>query len=115
MFLLFGLNVTYELGTLQIENAKATEAKIDEELKDLQATLANIEEVRPFDELTVRTSVTPPKCLWHANFIPLQVEEVGDAHPEIRKAVETMVTKGKWTVPGKLHAMRYLSLDLILM
>lgn len=30
------------------------------------------------------------------------MEEVGDAHPEIRKAVETMVVKGKWTVPGKL-------------
>ena len=37
-----------------MENAKATEAKIDEELKDLQATLANIEEVRPFEDLTVR-------------------------------------------------------------
>ena len=40
-----------------MENAKATEAKIDEELKDLQATLANIEEVRPFEELTVGLSL----------------------------------------------------------
>ena len=71
MFLSFGLNIRNELGTLQIENAKATEAKIDEELKDLQATLANIEEVRPFDELTVRTSATSLKCLWRAKYIPL--------------------------------------------
>ena len=38
---------------LQIANAKETESKIDEELKDLQATLSNIEDARPFDELTV--------------------------------------------------------------
>ncbi|KAH8118515.1 ATP synthase d subunit [Phellopilus nigrolimitatus] len=82
--------VTYDVGAhvnaieafeaKALENAKATEIKIDEELKDLQATLANIEEVRPFDELTVN--------------------DVGNAHPEITKAVETMVQKGKWTVPG---------------
>ena len=33
--------------------AKETEEKIDVELKELQATLANIEEARPFDQLTV--------------------------------------------------------------
>lgn len=38
---------------LQVANAKETESKIDEELKDLQATLSNIEDARPFDELTV--------------------------------------------------------------
>lgn len=32
----------------------------------------------------------------------LQVEEVGEAHPQIVKAVETMIKKGKWTVPGSL-------------
>jgi hypothetical protein len=31
-----------------------------------------------------------------------QVEEVGKAHPRILEAVETMIQKGKWTVPGKL-------------
>ncbi|KAF8665793.1 hypothetical protein AX16_000238 [Volvariella volvacea WC 439] len=63
-----------------VEKAKETEAKIDVELKELQATLANIEEARPFDELTT--------------------EEVGRAHPRITEAVETMLKKGKWTVPG---------------
>lgn len=33
--------------------------------------------------------------------MPPQVEEVGDAHPRIREAVENMVKKGKWTVPGE--------------
>lgn len=37
----------------QVEKAKETEAKIDVELKELQATLANIEQARPFEELTV--------------------------------------------------------------
>ncbi|KAF4574910.1 ATP synthase d subunit [Pleurotus pulmonarius] len=63
-----------------VEKAKETEAKIDIELKELQATLANIEEARPFEDLTV--------------------EDVGAAHPRIVEAVETMMKKGKWTVPG---------------
>ncbi|KAG5221830.1 subunit of the stator stalk of mitochondrial F1F0 ATP synthase [Salix suchowensis] len=65
---------------VRVEKAKETEAKIDIELKELQATLANIEEARPFEDLTV--------------------EDVGAAHPRIVEAVETMMKKGKWTVPG---------------
>lgn len=30
----------------------------------------------------------------------LQVTEVSKARPEITKAVETMLKKGKWSVPG---------------
>lgn len=60
--------------------AKETEEKIDIELQELQATLANIEDARPFDQLTT--------------------EDVAKAHPRIAEAVETMVKKGKWTVPG---------------
>ncbi|EPQ59517.1 mitochondrial ATP synthase [Gloeophyllum trabeum ATCC 11539] len=63
-----------------IAKAKETEEKIDSELKELQSTLANIEEARPFEDLTV--------------------EEVGQAHPRIVEAVENMLKKGKWTVPG---------------
>jgi len=39
---------------MQVDKAKATAAQIDVELKELQATLANIEEARPFEDLTVR-------------------------------------------------------------
>ncbi|KAG6900104.1 hypothetical protein C0993_002788 [Termitomyces sp. T159_Od127] len=63
-----------------VEKAKETEQKIDVELSELQATLANIEDARPFDQLTV--------------------EDVGKAHPRLIEVVETMVKKGKWTVPG---------------
>ena len=55
-----------------------------EELKDLNATLANIEEARPFEDLSV--------------------DDVGNAHPHIVKTVETMVKKGKWTVPGMFYS-----------
>jgi F-type H+-transporting ATPase subunit d len=34
-----------------------------------------------------------------------QVEDVGAAHPRITEAVETMIKKGKWTVPGTMSAM----------
>ena len=39
---------------MQIAKAKETEAQIDVELMDLQATLANIQDARPFEDLTVR-------------------------------------------------------------
>ncbi|KAI0662932.1 ATP synthase d subunit [Cubamyces menziesii] len=73
-----------------VAKAKETTEKIDAELKDLQATLANIEEARPFEDLTS--------------------EEVGKAHPRIVEAVETMLKKGKWTVPGYKEKFGDLSL-----
>jgi F-type H+-transporting ATPase subunit d len=42
--------------SLQVSRARETETKIDEELKELQATLANIEEARPFEDLTVSSA-----------------------------------------------------------
>ena len=77
--------------------AKETSDKIDEELKDLQATLANIEDARPFEDLTVRLCL-PDREL--NVIICSQTDEVGAAHPRILEAVETMVKNGKWTVPG---------------
>ncbi|KAF8495233.1 mitochondrial ATP synthase [Russula emetica] len=76
--------------TKAIAKAKETEAQIDVELKDLQATLSNIQDARPFEDLTV--------------------EEVGQAHPRILEAVENMVKKGKWTVPGYKERFGDLSL-----
>ncbi|KAF9036057.1 mitochondrial ATP synthase [Hymenopellis radicata] len=82
--------VTYDVGAhikaiesfeaKALAKAKETEEKIDVELKELQATLANIEEARPFDQLTAM--------------------DVGEAHPRLIKVVETMIQKGKWNVPG---------------
>ncbi|KZP13097.1 mitochondrial ATP synthase [Athelia psychrophila] len=73
-----------------VAKAKETVVKVDVELKDLQATLANIEDARPFEDLTV--------------------EDVGAAHPRILEAVETMMKKGKWTVPGYKEKFGDLSL-----
>jgi F-type H+-transporting ATPase subunit d len=36
-----------------VKNAEETKGRVDLELKDLEKTLKNIEEARPFDELTV--------------------------------------------------------------
>lgn len=36
-----------------VKNAEETKGRVDMELKDLEKTLKNIEEARPFDELTV--------------------------------------------------------------
>jgi hypothetical protein len=39
--------------TQAVKNAEETKGRVDLELKDLEKTLKNIEEARPFDELTV--------------------------------------------------------------
>jgi F-type H+-transporting ATPase subunit d len=46
----------------QIAKAKETEAQIDVELNDLQATLSNIQDARSFEDLTVRS--LDPSCAW---------------------------------------------------
>ncbi|ETS61574.1 hypothetical protein PaG_04328 [Moesziomyces aphidis] len=63
-----------------VEQAQATASKIEAELKDLKATLKNIEEARPFNQLSV--------------------DDVVAARPEIGRTVDEMVKKGKWTTPG---------------
>ncbi|KAI1779394.1 hypothetical protein F4818DRAFT_249727 [Hypoxylon cercidicola] len=45
-----------------VKNAEATKEKVDLELKDLEATLKNIETARPFEELTVVCYVTRRSC-----------------------------------------------------
>lgn len=82
--------VTYDLGKVTgvvdafearaVEAAKATVEKITAEESNLQATLSNIKDARPFEDLTVK--------------------EISESQPQITKAVETMVKKGKWSVPG---------------
>lgn len=44
----------HEYFFLKVAKAKEAEEKVDSELKTLQQTLADIEEARPFDQLTVR-------------------------------------------------------------
>ncbi|GAA5877941.1 hypothetical protein JCM1840_000119 [Sporobolomyces johnsonii] len=63
-----------------VSSAKEAATKIEAELGNLNSTLKNIEDARPFEQLTL--------------------DDVAKARPEITKAVETMVSKGKWTVPG---------------
>ncbi|KAI1843693.1 hypothetical protein JX265_008480 [Neoarthrinium moseri] len=63
-----------------VKNAQATKEKVDLELKDLAATLKNIETARPFDELTV--------------------DEVAAAEPSIDEKTSKLVSKGRWQVPG---------------
>ncbi|KAH8662130.1 hypothetical protein BX600DRAFT_437549 [Xylariales sp. PMI_506] len=63
-----------------VKNAEATKEKVDLELKDLEATLKNIETARPFEELTV--------------------DEVATAEPSIDEKTSKLVSKGRWAVPG---------------
>ncbi|KAG6378402.1 ATP7, subunit D of the stator stalk of mitochondrial F1F0 ATP synthase [Boletus reticuloceps] len=73
-----------------VEKAEETAQKIDVELKDLQVTLANIEDARPFEDLTVSDFET--------------------SHPRLADTVDIMVQKGKFSVPGYKEKFGDLSL-----
>ncbi|KAI1433254.1 hypothetical protein GGR50DRAFT_688407 [Xylaria sp. CBS 124048] len=63
-----------------VKNAEATKKEVEKELQNLNATLTNIETARPFDELSV--------------------EDVVKAEPSIDEKTATLVSKGRWAVPG---------------
>ncbi|KAI9300494.1 hypothetical protein BJ944DRAFT_272950 [Cunninghamella echinulata] len=63
-----------------VQKAQSTVQKIDAELKDLEATLSNIQNSRPIDQLTV--------------------DDIINAKPDLTTNVEKMVQEGKFTVPG---------------
>jgi len=82
--------VTYDVGrqikaieafeNQAVKNAEETKGKVDLELRDLEKTLKNIEEARPFEDLTV--------------------DEVVAARPDIDERTAQLVSKGRWQVPG---------------
>jgi len=76
--------------TQAIKNAEETKGRVDMELKDLEKTLKNIEEARPFDELTV--------------------DELVAARPDIDEKTAKLVSKGRWSVPGYKEKFGDLSL-----
>ncbi|KAF1997677.1 mitochondrial ATP synthase [Amniculicola lignicola CBS 123094] len=63
-----------------VKSAEETKMVVDQELKDLEKTLKNIEDARPFEDLTV--------------------DEVVAAQPDIDKRTEQLISKGRWAVPG---------------
>lgn len=63
-----------------MKSAEETKGVVDQELRDLDKTLKNIEEARPFEDLTI--------------------DEVAAARPDIDKRTEQLVSKGRWNVPG---------------
>lgn len=63
-----------------VENAQLTEKSVIDEITQLQATLKDIENSRPLDQLTV--------------------DDVAKARPDLDEKVTYMVKNGKWEVPG---------------
>ncbi|EPQ63349.1 hypothetical protein BGT96224_4025 [Blumeria graminis f. sp. tritici 96224] len=63
-----------------LKDATATKGRVDLELRDLEKTLKNIEEARPFEDLTV--------------------DEVTAARPDIEEKASSIIAKGRWSVPG---------------
>lgn len=63
-----------------VKSAEDTKGAVDAELRDLEKTLKNIEEARPFEDLTV--------------------DEVAAARPDVDQRTEQLISKGRWAVPG---------------
>jgi len=73
-----------------VEKAEATRKNVDVEIEKLKKTLSNIEDARPFEDLTV--------------------DDVLKARPEIEKSLNVMLSKGKFSVPGYQEKFGNLSL-----
>ncbi|KAL2112816.1 hypothetical protein VUR80DRAFT_6387 [Thermomyces stellatus] len=73
-----------------LKNAEATKEQVNMELQDLNKTLKNIEEARPFEDLTV--------------------DDVAAAEPSIDEKTSKLVSKGRWVVPGYKERFGDLSL-----
>jgi F-type H+-transporting ATPase subunit d len=91
-----------------LKNADETKGRVDLELKDLEKTLKNIEEARPFDELTV---VCITGMMWFGKYGTngcLFQDEVAAAQPVIDEKTSQLVSKGRWSVPGYKVWLKFL-------
>ena len=70
----------YERQVQAVRSAEETSRLVESELKDLAATLKNIETARPFEECTT--------------------DDVQKAEPEIERKVEHMVKNHRWMPAG---------------
>lgn len=70
----------YEWQVQAVRSAEETSRLVESELKDLAATLKNIETARPFEECTT--------------------DDVQKAEPEIERKVEHMVKNHRWMPAG---------------
>ncbi|KAG0637521.1 hypothetical protein HOY80DRAFT_889561, partial [Tuber brumale] len=81
-----------------VRNAEATKGRVDNELRELEKTLRNIQEARPFEDLTV-------VCIFLRLGGGLEREwqcgdDIAAAHPNIDARTAEMVAKGRWMPAG---------------
>ncbi|KAL9101195.1 MAG: hypothetical protein Q9163_003513 [Psora crenata] len=63
-----------------VKSAEETKGKVDVEMKDLEKTLKNIADTRPWEQITI--------------------DEFVAARPDVDKRTEELVSQGRWMVPG---------------
>lgn len=84
-----------------VQSAEETKRGVDEEVRNMERTLKNIEEARPLKDLTV-VSIRIYEGLIVTGMITLYVsqDDVVAARPDIDVRTEQLVSKGRWYVPG---------------
>lgn len=84
-----------------VQSAEETKLGVDEEVKSLERTLKNIDEARPFSDLTV-VSIWDYQRLGIILMLILFAlqDDVVAARPDIDVRVEQMVSRGRWMPTG---------------
>jgi hypothetical protein len=73
---------------------------VDEEVRNLERTLKNIDEARPFDDLTVVSIYNLGRLGEMTSSPSMSQDDVVAARPDIDARTEQLVSKGRWMVPG---------------
>lgn len=84
--------------TQAVKGAEETKAVVDQELKDLEKTLRNIEEARPFEDLTVVCGGADVDGFGMMANDDLQ-DDVAAARPDIDQRTEQLVSRHRWHGP----------------
>lgn len=84
-----------------MQSAEETKRGVDEEVKSLERTLKNIDEARPFSDLTVVSTRDFQSLDIDLMLILFALQDdVVAARPDIDVRVEQMVSKGRWMPAG---------------
>ncbi len=69
-------------------------------MRSLERTLKNIDEARPFDDLTVVSIYNLGRLREVTGSLFMSQDDVVAARPDIDARTEQLVSKGRWMVPG---------------
>ena len=83
-----------------IKSAEDTKGKVDEQLKELEKCLKNIQDTRGFEDLTVVSIRRHAMMMVTEANLCVPQDDVAKAEPRIDEYTAKLVYRGRWMVPG---------------